>query len=146
MAADTSNGKPQKGPPYSVYGFPEIISTYAATRRRSIETYTRGLLLEGHGYPVFYPYGILDPPDISILKPITVGDVGVIGADGHIDWLFNIFLPADKPTQLCLPREFQPYDPAPGESDILCTPNYHAPGTIITSPGVDVNVRSKEPW
>jgi hypothetical protein len=145
VATGTSNGKPQRGPPYSVYGFPEIISIYAATRRRSVEIYTRGLLLEGHGYPVFYPYGILDPEDNSILKPITVGDVGVIGADGHMDWLFNIFLPADRPTQIYLPREFQPFDPAPDESDILFTSNYHAPGTIITSPGVNVDVRSKSP-
>ena len=129
-----------------MYGFPEIVSTSAADRRRSVEMYTRGLLLEGHGYPVFYPYGILDPPDTSRLKPITVGDVGVIGAHGHINWLFNVFLPADRPTQLRPPREFEPFHPAPGEHDILFTPNHHAPGTIITSPGVNVDVRSKEPW
>jgi hypothetical protein len=143
---DKRRSKSPKGPPYAVYGFPEIISTHAATRRKSVEIYTRALLLEGHGYPVFYPFGRLNPQNPSVLKPITIGDVGVVKTDGNFKWLFNIFLPADRPTQVALPNEFQPFAPAPSDSDVVFTPNYHKPGTVVASAGVEVNIRSKEPW
>lgn len=95
---------------------------------------------------MFYPFGKLNPRDPSVLKPITIGDVGLARSDGNFKWLFNIFLPADRPTQVSVPDEFQPFEPAPLEAEIDFTPNFHKPGTVVTSQGVNVDIRSKEPW
>jgi hypothetical protein len=63
------------------------------------ENYARCLFGE-HGYPLWVP-----KPDDNLCQEyrergISIGDVGLITADGEFDFLFNICLPADDPINL----------------------------------------------
>ncbi|KAK0493414.1 hypothetical protein EDD18DRAFT_1108194 [Armillaria luteobubalina] len=59
--------------------------------------YTKLLLSQGHGYPLWIPEPDYSLPSAFFEKGICVGDVGIIRNDGGFDFIFNVFLEADHP-------------------------------------------------
>ncbi|KAJ7193799.1 hypothetical protein GGX14DRAFT_315241, partial [Mycena pura] len=73
------------------------------------QLYSRLLFPKGHGYPLFRPQPPEDLPSEYRKTGVSVGDVGVITADGYFDFIFNICTPADSPiNQRGVPEGFYP--------------------------------------
>ncbi|KAJ7227926.1 hypothetical protein C8J57DRAFT_199076 [Mycena rebaudengoi] len=59
--------------------------------------YSRLLLPEGHGYPLFHPQPFDDLSEEARRIGTEIGDVGVVTSDGSFDVIFNICRAADDP-------------------------------------------------
>ncbi|KAF8967337.1 hypothetical protein BDZ97DRAFT_2057013 [Flammula alnicola] len=126
-------------PPYKVYGFPELVTVKIGDGEIPMEAYTRALLFQGHGIPVWVPPGNTAARKVFLQRGVNIGDVGVLDRYGMFYFAFNIFLPPDDPIHAGhTPREFVPFQPPPNSSELRFIPGYHKPGTVITSPGIKV--------
>jgi hypothetical protein len=99
------------------------------------ENYTR-CLFGVHGYPLWVP-----KPDDNLCaayreRGISIGDVGIITADGEFDFLFNICLPADDLINLGrTPPNFEEIV-LDGPKDVSRDDEKHPPGSHIGSASV----------
>jgi len=134
----------QRHRPYSVRGFPKLVSVQSSNG--NAEAYSRSLLLSGNGFPVWYPGGDLGKSVEYLQKGLSIGDVGILDREGIFDFWFNIFLPLDDPIHShSVPREFQPIQPPPISSEIAYLPDYFKRGDVVTSKGVKVTIHAKDP-
>ena len=74
------------------------------------ETYTRILLKQRIGYPLWMPEPHNLPPEYEALG-IRIGDVGIVNENGLFEFSFNICLPANDPINSAfpLPPSFVPF-------------------------------------
>ncbi|KAF8171639.1 hypothetical protein BJ912DRAFT_995275 [Pholiota molesta] len=124
--------------------FPRLVTIESSNGRA--ESYSRSLMMKGHGFPLWYPGGDLGKPIEYLQKGVSIGDVGVLDRDGLFDFCFNIFLPPDDPKHSHLaPEEFKPIEGGLDPSEVHTQPDYFKPGSVITSKGVTVTRRSESP-
>lgn len=110
------------------------------------ESYTRTLMILGHGSPLWYPQGYLDRPLPHIQAGIRIGDVLFVTAAGKYEFLFNIFHNESDPIQKrIVPGYFKPIYPPLNPSEVTYMEHYFKPGTVITSPGVSATVLETSP-
>ncbi|KAF9473869.1 hypothetical protein BDN70DRAFT_816630 [Pholiota conissans] len=124
--------------------FPRLVTVQRSNGQA--ESYTRSLMMTGHGFPLWYPGGDLGKPIEYLRRGIGIGDVGVLDRDGLFDFCFNIFLDADDPIHSVLvPREFKPIEGGLHHSEIRSQSHYFRPGTVIASKGITVARHSESP-
>jgi hypothetical protein len=61
------------------------------------EVYTRCMLSQRHGYPLWNPNPFNNLPAKYRKRGVWIGDLGIITADGGFDFLFNISIAASHP-------------------------------------------------
>src|SRR5262245_41933559 len=69
-------------------------------RQSLSDIYTRRLLQEGHGYPLWIPEPNVYLNDDYKEVGTCVVDMGVVTPDGQFDYLFNVCKPANHPVNL----------------------------------------------
>ncbi|KAJ7768507.1 hypothetical protein B0H16DRAFT_318585 [Mycena metata] len=96
------------------------------------QLYSRRLLPKGHGYPLFRPQPSNDLPIEYRRLGASIGDVGVITADGYFDFIFSICAAADSPINaLGVPKGFKQVALPPGA--IFYAKEHHPPGCDISN-------------
>lgn len=134
MSADTTE----------IHGFPRICTVKVCCGDG--ESYCRSLLLERHGFSIWYPECLFNNRTECMKKGASIGDVGVIDHAGAFNFYFNIFLPSDHPINVGFtPREFKPIEPPLSPSETIYEPDYFKPGTVIASEGVKVTKHGSDP-
>ncbi|KAF8967317.1 hypothetical protein BDZ97DRAFT_1656622 [Flammula alnicola] len=124
--------------------FPKLVTVQRSNGYA--ESYSRSMMMKGHGFPVWYPGGDLGKPVKYLQKGLSIGDVGILDREGTFDFCFNIFLQPDDPIHARLvPREFRPIQPPLDPSEIRCTPEFFKNGAVITSKGVTITRHSESP-
>ncbi|KAJ6507861.1 hypothetical protein C8R47DRAFT_966449, partial [Mycena vitilis] len=96
--------------------------------------YSRQLLHEGRGFPMYAPGPQRTLPAQYQRRGIAIGDVARVTPEGIFDFFFNVYLPTDDPINANVPQDFvplSPYDPSdvvyedfePGDhSNFMSTP------------------------
>uniref|UniRef100_A0A8H7Y6S7 Uncharacterized protein n=1 Tax=Psilocybe cubensis TaxID=181762 RepID=A0A8H7Y6S7_PSICU len=107
--------------------------------RGKAETFTRAMLMLGHGTPIW------ENPKVGDKIGISIGDVGMLSSNGYFEYCFNIFQPPTHPLQLNCPKNLEQLSPYPEASDIATTSMYFPPGTALTSKGVEMERHSNLP-
>jgi hypothetical protein len=110
------------------------------------KSYSRSLLLAGHGFPLRSPAGdMANRPSAHIESGLCIGDVIAVKSSGvTFKYFFNIFKGASDPTQSqMIPPNFQPFG-TPLQDLEIKTDNLAA-GTVISSPGVNATPISTSP-
>jgi len=111
----------------------------------SVESFTRSLMSTGNGFPVFTLAGNILRSEEHQLRGVGVGDVGTMDSEGEFDFCFNIFQPPTHPIhKATIPPNFEQFKPSTAMRSKEF-PEYFPPGTVITSPGIEVNITSKVP-
>jgi hypothetical protein len=122
-----------------------ITTTYhdQDTSESDSEVYARILFSKRHGYPLWFPEPFANLPTEYIAEGVSIGDVGIITAEGAFDFLFNICLPSDHPVNSGrVPPNFVPLE-LDLNRDIALLPDMHSPGCDVASSSVKiVNVES----
>lgn len=96
--------------------------------------YERHFLQRKHGFPLWIPHPNIRLPKSYVDKGVSVGDVGIITQYGAFDYLFNICLPAEHPSNAGpLPEGFVPL--LTQQKDISEFLEY-TPGSYISSASV----------
>ncbi|PPQ76765.1 hypothetical protein CVT26_000265 [Gymnopilus dilepis] len=130
--------------PKYLAGFPQIVTLRQTTGKAS--SYSRSLLLAGHGFPIWNPSGDLARPPAYLKRGISIGDVGVLDSDGVFEFHFNIYLPPDDPTHAgTVPPHFQPVEPILQPHEIRYDREYFPPGHVVASRGVATKQYSDDP-
>ncbi|KAJ7277531.1 hypothetical protein C8J57DRAFT_1060921 [Mycena rebaudengoi] len=94
--------------------------------------YSRLLLPEGHGYPLFHPKPFDDLPEEARRVGTEIGDVGVVTSNGSFDVIFNICRAADDPiNRFGVPEGFEQVRLTQGDvaTQTLC----HRPGSDVSN-------------
>lgn len=92
----------------------------AATPRDAREVYADIMLTKNRGFPLWIPSpNIFLPPEYRC-SGISIGDVGVLTAEGAFDFIFNIFADASDPVHAYsgLTDSFHPLRPPLQNSEI----------------------------
>jgi hypothetical protein len=98
--------------------------------------YVRRILPKGHGYPVYGPKPDDNLPQEYRDRGTSIGDLVLITADGTIDFLFNICLPADHPVNDGrTPQCFEMVNLV-ASTDLSSMEDWHAVGSTIASSSV----------
>ncbi|KJA14911.1 hypothetical protein HYPSUDRAFT_412822 [Hypholoma sublateritium FD-334 SS-4] len=80
--------------------------------QRSCDIYYRHLAVKGRGSPLWLPAANWNLPVEYRRTGISIGDVGLVTADGSFDFLFNILLPPDHHVHVGrVPETFSPLHP-----------------------------------
>ncbi|KDR69320.1 hypothetical protein GALMADRAFT_145697 [Galerina marginata CBS 339.88] len=136
--------RPKRKPPFQTSSYPRIVTLQQSNG--GAETYSRALLLQSHGFPVWHPSGDIGKPVEYLQKGVTIGDVGVLDKDGIFDFYFNIFLTPDDPVHArSAPREFQPIKPPLQQAEITLDQEYFKPGDVVSSRGIKLTRHSESP-
>ncbi|KAH9484553.1 hypothetical protein JR316_0004035 [Psilocybe cubensis] len=109
------------------------------------ETYTRSLLMAGHGTPIWDPIGDTNRPKHHLKSGVMIGDVGHVTVHGDFESYFNIFLPPDKELQLYCPENLEPLSPPLKPEEVKVQTNYFHPGTVLSSTGAEVTHMQESP-
>ena len=87
-----------------------------------------------HGFPLWIPQPNMTLPPSYQRQGVSIGDVGIITPDGGFDFLFNVCLPAEHPSNPeVLPEGFVPLELKP--TDICKFPAHHL-HSHLASPSV----------
>ena len=72
-----------------------------------------------------------------------VGDVGMFNTEGQFQRMFNIFRNRSDPSQCPnVPDDFEPYHHRP---DLHSVKDYLVPGTVLSSPAMNITRKSLNP-
>ncbi|KAF8966873.1 hypothetical protein BDZ97DRAFT_585154 [Flammula alnicola] len=74
------------------------------------EVYKRHMYPKQLGYPLWIPQSNMSLPRPYRREGVRIGDVGIITPEGGFDYLFNICLPHNHPTNNRAPHDFVPLD------------------------------------
>ncbi|KAJ7679078.1 hypothetical protein DFH06DRAFT_504972 [Mycena polygramma] len=96
--------------------------------------YSRQLLHEGRGFPMYVPAPQRTLPPQYQRKGIAIGDVGSVTSEGIFDFFFNIYLPADDPINANVPEDFVPLSPY-SLSDVIYED--YEPGDYVSTPSIE---------
>lgn len=94
--------------------------------------YSRLLLPQGHGFPLYIP----SPPD-DLSEPVRrsgvqIGDAGIVCGDGSFDTLFNICYPEGDPmNRFGVPLGFEQLVVRP--EDVRTQALYYPPGSVLSN-------------
>lgn len=98
------------------------------------KVYARLLLPKKLGFPLWTPAPDGNLPSEYREKGISIGDVGIITADGGFDFLFNICVPSDHPVNYRgVPDGFQNVSELTPPIEISRQDDYHCPNVPIAS-------------
>lgn len=93
--------------------------------------YERQLLQKKHGFPLWIPQPNTELPESYQQTGTSIGDVGLITSYGAFDYLFNICLDANHPSNPeVLPEDFSPLSLS--SADVRKYPE-HSRGSYLTS-------------
>lgn len=99
----------------------------------------------GLGHALWIPEPNETLPTECRIQGVTIGDVGMITAQGGFDVLFNACHSATHPiNQGSVPDNFIPL--ILDEKDVIKEPHRHAPGTVISSSAVCTRGGSRREW
>ncbi|KAF8176618.1 hypothetical protein K438DRAFT_70350 [Mycena galopus ATCC 62051] len=99
--------------------------------------YCKQLLRQGRGTPLYLPGPQVNLPAEYRRRGVAIGDVGRVTPEGGFDFLFNIYLPADHPTNAKVPDDFVPLSPY--DLDDVAHNDFD-PGNYVSSSSVtDIN-------
>jgi hypothetical protein len=99
------------------------------------EVYARQLLAKHHGYPLFVPEPDDNLPPEYRTQGTSIGDVGILTADGSFDFLFNICIPLNDPVNCYgVPDGFEQV--SLGSEDISLLSNMYPSGSDVSSASV----------
>ncbi|KAJ7277527.1 hypothetical protein C8J57DRAFT_1061057 [Mycena rebaudengoi] len=105
--------------------------------------YSRLLLPEGHGYPLFHPKPFDDLPEQARRVGTEIGDVGVVTSNGAFDVIFNICRAADDPiNRFGVPEGFEQVHFIPGDvatQELCLCPGSDVSNTKISKRRLDVD-------
>ena len=83
----------------------------AGQKESSNSIYERHMYLEAHGFPLWIPQPDETLPRSYQRRGVSIGDVGIFTPDGGFDFLFNVCLPAEHPSNPeALPEGFVPLE------------------------------------
>ena len=103
--------------------------------RPASQTYAQFLLTRKLGYPLWYPDLSENLPHAYLAEGVSIGDVGMITADGSFDFLFNICKEKDDPVNdNDVPSGFERVNVTPREIESF--PNMYPSGTVISSASI----------
>jgi hypothetical protein len=98
------------------------------------EVYARLLLPKRLGFPLWCPTPDCNLPDEYRKKGVSIGDVGILTADGQFDFLFNICVPSDDPiNHYGVPEGFENVSEFRPPIQISKQEHFHHPNTAIAS-------------
>ncbi|KAJ3510786.1 hypothetical protein NLJ89_g4481 [Agrocybe chaxingu] len=101
-------------------------------------TYSRALLGLGHGYPIWESVADLNVPEPRRMRGVSIGDVGILDADGSFLYEFNIYRSSEDPINSGrTPPNFVPLD-LPEPSQLARDESRFPPKTILASKTVEV--------
>jgi len=106
------------------------------------EVYVKLLLLEGIGYPLWYPDPDQNLPQAYRDNGVSIGDVGNITADGAFDFKFNVCVDAgDAVNVRGVPTNFKCWGVGPHDKSDF--PVMSPPETVIERGSVNQNSMQK---
>jgi hypothetical protein len=112
--------------------------------RLGYDIYDQHLALKGRGKPMQHPEPSRTLPVAYRRRGTTIGDVGMFTPSGGFDYMFNICLPADDPTnQQGLPEGFSPLAPPLHPSDIHIRTEFNQ-NTYLASASVEKSYSSNQ--
>ncbi|KAF5323802.1 hypothetical protein D9619_012966 [Psilocybe cf. subviscida] len=116
------------------HGFPKLLQTQSSIS--DAESYTRSLIMLGHGVPLWRPRGNLVAPSEYLRHGPQIGDIMHITREGVYQFVINIFCRHDEPinSKMDMQGQYQPLTLDP--SEVTRVENYWKPGAVITSTGV----------
>lgn len=111
------------------------------------KSYSRSLLSAGYGFPLRDLTGdrnTTNRPAVHMKTGLCIGDVIAIDSGASFKYFFNVFKASSDPAQSrYLPPSFEPFGTS--LEDMQIKTSILAPGTVISSPGVDVTRISTSP-
>lgn len=125
------NSSPKANSTY-YHGFPQPLQTQYSISEA--ESYTRSLLMLGHGVPLWFPSGNLAAPAEYLQQGPQIGDIMYIAREGIFCCLGNIFRSHEDPINKRMKGQYVPL--TLDLSEVTRIHNYFQPGTVITSNGI----------
>lgn len=116
----------------SYYGFPQLLQTQSTISEA--ESYTRSLIMLGHGVPLWRPRGNLSAPAEYLQQGPQIGDIMYITREGEFRFLVNIFRSHEDPINRGRQGRYASLTLDP--SEVTRVENFFKPGSVITSTGV----------
>lgn len=126
------------------HGFPQLVQVESSIN--DAESYTRSLMMLGHGVPLWRPTGDLASPVEYLHRGPEVGDIMFIDEYGVFLFLFNIFRARDDPINGEIVRLGGQYEPLTLDpSEVTRVNDYFPRGAVITSTGVIATKKCEQP-
>lgn len=123
------------------HGFPQILQSRSS--QSDAESYTRSLIMLGHGIPLWRPQGDgVAHPEYHQQGP-QIGDVLLVTREGGFQFLVNIFRGHDEPINNRMQERYSPL--TLDSSEVTRVENHFKPGTVITSTEVVASKRCETP-